>query len=52
MYSAACSEGRPFEDPRPEVRLEVDYGYGWPMSTIFWDPKGSVPGLVDSWGLG
>ena len=27
------------DDPRPEILLDVDYGYSWPLSTIFWDPK-------------
>jgi hypothetical protein len=27
------------DDTRPEFLLDVDYGYSWPMSTIFWDPR-------------
>lgn len=29
----------PWDDPRPEILLDVDYGYSWPMSTIFWEPE-------------
>lgn len=27
------------KDPRPEIELSVDYGYTWPMSTIFWETE-------------
>jgi len=26
----------PSQDPRREILVDVDYGYTWPMSTIFW----------------
>ncbi|MET3811046.1 hypothetical protein [Arthrobacter sp. UYEF3] len=32
----------PSQDSRPEILIDVDYGYSWPMSTIFWAP-GDVP---------
>ncbi|MBQ1443993.1 MAG: hypothetical protein IIZ13_09125 [Renibacterium sp.] len=34
------------DDPRPEIELSVDYGYTWPMSTIFWEKEPDWPGLL------